>query len=300
MSMNGATSASPSRRRLLSVIIPAYNAADTLGEQLDMLNAQDYDGDWEIVVANNGSTDQTAEVVQNYQHSMPNLRLVHVPMRQNRSYARNMGVQEARGDAFLFCDADDVVTPGWVSALAKALEKHDVVIGPVETHTLSRLSPREPYYHPRSLKEPYLNFLPVALSCNCAISREAFEAVGGFSEEFPREQDVDLSWRLQLHGYSIHIAPAALVYYRHRGTPGAIWKQAVECGEAEVNLFRHFAAYGMPRPSVKEVLRRYKGLIRRVPRLWDAQPFARVVWLRQVGFCWGRLRGSLRYRTLYL
>jgi glycosyltransferase involved in cell wall biosynthesis len=297
---NRSKPASPPRRRLLSVIIPAYNAANTLGEQLDALKAQEYDGDWEIIVVDNGSIDNTAKVVQNYQHLMPHLRLVHAPSRQNRSYSRNIGVLEARGDAFLFCDADDMVSPGWVSALAEALEEHDVVIGPVEMHTLSQVACQQAHYHPISYKEPFLDFLPVAMGCNSAISRKAFQAVGGFSEDFVRQQDVDLSWRLQLRGYSIHVAPKALVYYRPRETLWEVWKQAIECGEAHVNLFRHFAAYGMTRSSWRSVLRRYKRLIKRVPHLRRADQSARIKWLREAGYRWGRIRASLRYRILYL
>ena len=298
MGMNGATPASPSRRRLLSVIIPAYNAANTLSEQLEALKAQDYNGDWEIVVVDNGSTDNTVEVVQDCQRLMPHLRLVHAPSKQNASYARNTGAQAARGDAFLFCDADDVVAPGWVLALAEALEKHDVVFGAVEMQTLNRDTRPNPYL--RNAKVPCLNFLPRVASCNFAVSREAFEAVGGFSQDFPRAQDVDISWRLQLRGYSIHDAPDAVVYYRDRTTLWAIWKQSVSNGQDYVNLYRHFAAYGMPRSSMRAALRKYARLIKKVPRLWGADRYTQVRWVRKTASSVGQLWGSLRYRTLYL
>lgn len=72
-----ATSKPKQHLAMLSVIIPAHNAANTLGEQLEALKAQEYDGNWEIVVVNNGSTDNTVKVIQDYQHLMPHLRLVH-------------------------------------------------------------------------------------------------------------------------------------------------------------------------------------------------------------------------------
>ena len=298
--MNQATPASAPGQRFLSVIIPAYNAAQTLGDQLDALKDQEYAGNWEIVVVNNGSTDNTVKMVQRYQQLMPRLRLIQAPAKQNRSYARNIAAREAKGDALLFCDADDIVAPGWIAALAEAIKKHDVVIGPIEVHVLNSDAPPQPFYFRLSLKEPYLNFLPVAMSSNCAISRRAFEAVGGFSEDFPRQQDVDLSWRLQLCGYDIHLAQEAVVYYRPRETLWEVWKQAVGSGEAHVNLFRHFATHGMPRPSTRDVIGRYIGLIKKMPRLWGDDPHVRVTWLRKAGVYWGRFRGSLRYRTLYL
>lgn len=207
-------------------------------------------------------------------------------------------MQEARGDAFLFCDADDVVAPGWVSALAEALEKHDLVVGAIEMQTLNQYTRPNPYT--RNAKVPCLNFLPRAAGGNFAVSREAFEAVGGFSQGFSRCEDVDISWRLQLRGYSLHDALAAVVYYRDRTTLWAIWKQGVSNGQAYVNLYRHFAAYGMPRSSMRAVLRKYARLIKKVPRLWGTDRYAQVRWVRQVGDSVGKLCGSLRYRTLYL
>ncbi len=60
----------------ISILIAAYNAADTLGEQLDSLRPQQYEGSWEVLVADNRSSDGAAERVRRYQQLMPNLRLI--------------------------------------------------------------------------------------------------------------------------------------------------------------------------------------------------------------------------------
>src|SRR5689334_1052511 len=151
----------PSYPRLISVIIPAYNAAITLGEQLAALKEQVYAGPWEVLVVNNRSTDGTVAVVTRYQVSMPHLRLVQAFDKQGRSYACNVGARAARGDALIFCDADDVAAPGWLAGLARAIETHEVVAGPVE---VDRLNPRAPW-RPTPCgggKQPALNFLPQA------------------------------------------------------------------------------------------------------------------------------------------
>ncbi len=288
-----------SRHQMVSVILPAYNAAHTLGEQLDALKNQAYDGDWEVIVVNNCSTDATVGVVEAYQRAMPQLRLVHAPERRNVSYARNLGVQSAHGDVFLFCDADDVVAPGWLAALAKALREHHLVAGVLGKLSLADQFPPDSSEIRDFSASPHLDFLPFAIGSNCGISRQAFEAVGGFSLEFPRNQDVDLSWRLQLRGYKIHTVPSAVVYCRPWKSFSVLWKKHVLMGEAEVNLYRRFAAHGMPRSSLRAALKRYKSLIKKGIRLRRAGLPSRRKWVSQVGHCWGRLRGSLRYRTLY-
>jgi glycosyltransferase involved in cell wall biosynthesis len=284
----------------LSVIIPAYNSASTLAEQLDALKNQMYDGDWEIIVVNNRSTDDTVSVVEEYRRMMPHLRLVHAPEWPSASYARNVGAQSARGDAFLFCDADDVVGPGWLAALAGALEEHDLVAGVLDAlGAPGQSSPRLSRIRDFSAS-PHLDFLPFAIGGNCAISREAFEAVGCFSLDFPRNQDVDLSWSLQLRGYSIHTVPTAVVYCRPWESFSVLWKKHISIGENEANLYRKYAAYGMPRSSTRAALGKYKSLIRRAFHLGRAGVHARRRWVGEAGRCWGRIRGSLRYRTLYL
>jgi glycosyltransferase involved in cell wall biosynthesis len=288
-----------SRYQLLSVIIPAYNAASTLGQQLEALKAQTYQGDWEIIVVDNGSTDDTVELVRRYQAQLPHLHLVHAPEKQGASYARNVGARAARGGAFLFCDADDRANPGWVAALAEALEKHDWVTGAIEVQTLNPNPPQQQYSR-KGAGQIYLNFLPFAVSCNFAISRQAFEAAEGFSEAFPRSQDVDFSWRLQLRGYTIHDAPEAVMHYRYRRTLRSIWQQVASVGTAEVNLYRHYASQGMPRSSWGEVWQRYQGVLKGTPRVWWMKPRKQEKWVRLAARSWGRLRGSLRYRTLYL
>jgi glycosyltransferase involved in cell wall biosynthesis len=287
------------RYQVLSVLIPAYNAASTLGQQLEALKAQTYQGDWEILVVDNGSTDQTAEIVRTYQAFLPHLRLIHAPDKQSTSYARNVGAKAARGGAFLFCDADDMANPEWVANLAKALETYDWVTGAIEVQTLNPNPPPQQYSR-KGAQDLYLNYLPFAVSCNFAISRQLFEAVGGFSEEFPRSQDVDFSWRLQLQGYKLHHAPEAVMHYRYRDKLRLIWKQAVSIGIAEVKLFRHYTMHGMPSSSMQEVWQRYKWLLKKAPLVWRLNSHKRERWVRLAARSWGRLIGSLRYRTLYL
>ncbi len=287
--------------QLLSIIIPAYNAAATLGDQLEALKAQVYKGQWEIVVVNNNSVDNTVKIVQSYQQEMPHLRLVDALAMRRRAYAYNVGAKAAQGDAFIFCDADDIVAPGWLAAMDRALEMYDVVVGGLEVETLNRNAPPRPAPN-TGADYKMMQFLPFGMTCNFAVSREAFEAVGGFVDDLTSGGDVDLSWRLQLHGYKIYDVPEAIVHYRYRQTFWALWKQFARFGYYQPLLYRRFKLYGMPRSPVRRVFRQYKRLLKKAVRILISgeEPDEKAKWVCHSATHLGRMCGSLRYRTLYL
>ena len=287
--------------RGLSVIMPAYNAAQTIAEQLDALASQDYAGEWELLVVDNRSTDDTAAIVQRYaqQSRLPRLRLVRAAERQGRAYACNVGARTAAGSALIFCDADDVADTGWLSALAQALQQHAFVAATIEVEALNAHLP----WHPRPpnwATQRNLGFLPFAGGALMAVSRPAFEALGGFDERAPFCEDIDLSWRLQLAGFVLQPVPGAIMHVRYRGSLDAIWRQTDRFAEAHVYLYQAFAAYGMPRSSRQDVWRSYVSLAKTATRLWGKDERARAQWIRQAATAWGHMKGSLRYFTLFL
>jgi len=97
----------------ISVIIPCYNEEKNIATQLDALAAQDWPGEWEIILSDNGSTDGTLEIVKKYQSSkLPNLIIVDSSACRGSPFAVNTGVKIAKGDSLLLCDADDEVGEG--------------------------------------------------------------------------------------------------------------------------------------------------------------------------------------------
>ncbi len=284
---------------MISIIIPVRNGETTLGEQLEALAAQEYAGEWEIVIANNNSTDQTVTLVAWYQQHMPHLRLVDASAVRGVSYARNAGAAKARGDAFIFCDADDIVAPGWLAAMGAGLREHDFVAGVMQTaHLNKEMRWRRP--PPPGGDRPVLGFLPYAQGGNCGISRHVFEAVGGFSNHFLQGQDIDFSWRVQLLGYHLHVIPKAIIYYRYRDSLPQTWRQLVAYSRVHVQLYHHYADHGMPRSSRREVMRRYRRMLRQSLGLYRQPPEAKMNWLYMAALSWGRLAGSMRYQRLYL
>jgi cellulose synthase/poly-beta-1,6-N-acetylglucosamine synthase-like glycosyltransferase len=92
-----------SRPSSVSVIVPASNAAATLAEQLEALAAQRYDGDWELVIVDNGSTDGTADLARRYRQRFKAFTLVDGGSRRGHSAPRNAGASAARGELLAYC-----------------------------------------------------------------------------------------------------------------------------------------------------------------------------------------------------
>ena len=113
----------------ISIVIPAFNAEKTIDAQLEALSRQSWSGGWEVIVADNGSTDDTAEHVAHWEARLPGFRVVDASARRGAGHARNVGARAARGDYLLFVDADDVVQPGWLASMAEAAGRHPLIAG---------------------------------------------------------------------------------------------------------------------------------------------------------------------------
>jgi glycosyltransferase involved in cell wall biosynthesis len=289
--------------KLVSVVVPVRDAAGTLGEQLRALAAQDYAGDWELVVVDNGSTDGSAQVARRELARLPHARLLHEAANgrgNGAALARNAGAAAARGDLLAFCDADDVVSPGWLRALVAAAPRGDVVAGRLEDETLNppvvRAWQDTPSFERR---DPLRSFLPSASTSNCAVWRDVFAAVGGFEPRHHAAEDKDFAWRAQLAGHRVERAPDAVVAYRYRDGLRATARQHFDYGRASPRLFRRFAAAGMGRSSVVDALRGWAWTVLTLPALaWSRRHRGR--WVRRTAWRTGHVVGSLRHRRVFL
>jgi glycosyltransferase involved in cell wall biosynthesis len=285
----------------LSVIIPCYNAAHTIADQLNALVSQQCPEPWEILVVNNRSTDSTVEVVEGYRQRLPNLRIIEAAERQGQSYALNIGVRAASGEHLLFCDADDVVGEGWVAAMGEALLKYDFVSGPFEIEKLNQSSLQMNRVNPQpdGIQE-YTNppYLPHTGGGNMGVKRSVFEAVGGFDESMAGLFDTDFCWRVQLAGTELHAVPNAILHVRYRDTPYSIFKQAKLYGEYNVFLYKRYRPQGMPELSWRKGVRAWIDLFLSLPNLRDKEERPWMLWA--LGWRLGRLYGCLKYRVLAL
>ena len=283
----------------VSVVIPAYNAAATLGEQLAALTAQAWSGAWEIVVVDNGSTDSTRELVDRESRTCPRLRLVSATERTGPSYARNVGARHARGRSLAFCDADDVVAPGWLAAIGEALAANEFVGGPVE---LRELNPQWLWESRGSAGTDaatwFENQFPFASSCNVGFNRARFLEQRGFDESLQVGEDIELSMRLHLQGVRLLFVADAIVHYRYRPTLRSTFERAIAYGAAHPTIAELWRARSGQRVPRSKGFRNWLWLVRHLDLLGTQSGRGRWLWV--AGKRLGALRGSLTVRRLYL
>jgi glycosyltransferase involved in cell wall biosynthesis len=283
---------------LVSVIVPARNAARTLTQQLDAIGEQDYPGSFELIVAVNDCRDGTAELAESWVRRRGFGRIIDARPGRGPGYTRNRGAAVAGGDLLAFCDADDVVSPAWLGALAAEAERADVVTGPHGTELLNEASIRSCQSVPAPGRS-FLGFLPMASTSNCAVWKEVFEDLGGFEEHTHSGEDVSFSWRAQLRGFDLSVADRALVHKRFRPNRLAIAPQYFRHGVGDAWLYSRFRSSGMPRRSGREALHEWGAIARGLPAEAGAPGRSGRV-LQRAALACGRITGSLRYRVLFL
>jgi GT2 family glycosyltransferase len=274
-------SAEPVHNPVISVIVPVRNGLPWLEEQLAALTAQDCPEAWEVIVADNGSTDRSMNVVQEFADRGHRVRSLDASAVRGPAAARNAGVRGAAGELLAFCDADDVVQAGWLAACVKALHDADVAGGVFDSWTLNgREAPSPPAFAvPPAMRQ--FGFLEAGLSSNLAVRRQAFDEVGGFSEDLTVGEDTDLCWRMQLCGYRFSVASEAVVARRDRSGFGQVLNRFVAYGRCGPVLYRRYRDSGAKR-EVAVAAKSWLWIVVSVP--WLARRDLRIKWAEIAGW----------------
>ncbi len=201
----------------VSVILPARNAATSLGETLDSLLAQT-SPDWEAIVVDDGSTDETVAVAASYVRRDGRIRLAH-RQQGGEGAARNVGVELAAAEWLLFLDADD-----WLAESCLERLTHAIAADPSADAIYSRwtrVTPAGELLEETYTPDPASMFPTLARFCafaihSCVVRRRLVVEVGGFDASLRTCADWDLWQRVARMGARFARIPDVLAYYRLR------------------------------------------------------------------------------------
>lgn len=202
---------SPGPMVMITTIIPARNAGNTIAALLQDVNAQRYPKELtEVLVVDDGSEDATARTVQGMMRTWPQLRLIALSGAQGKKAAIAKGVEQARGELILLTDADARLDRDRLPALMRlwANTRADLILMPVHTQgegVLGGLQEDEQAALTGAAAGSGLTGTPIlANGANMAFTRSAFAAVGGYDgDRFASGDDMFLLRRMRRAGKNV-------------------------------------------------------------------------------------------------
>jgi len=231
----------------VSVVVGIRNEERFIVECIESLLKLDYPKEFfEIIIVDGMSTDKTRDLVQKYP-----VRLL-LNERKNVAAARNLGVDNSKGDLVAFTDGDCKVDPQWLKVLVREMQNApddvacvggpnlifdtDPVFGRVVGYAQETfLGSGGSAQSKNSTKKHYVSSLP---NCNAMYKKYAIQEVGGFDEKFVVGQDGDLNYRIGKRGYKFLYIPEAQVLHHRRGTLKSFSVRMFKYGMWMAELFK--------------------------------------------------------------
>jgi glycosyltransferase involved in cell wall biosynthesis len=245
---------------LISVVIPVLNGGRTIADCLASVVCNDYPVHRrEILVVDNGSTDDTAQIIERF--PVRYLRAV----KRGAARARNAGIEASSGEIVAFVDVDCVASTAWLREVANGFA--DTTVGGVAGEILpfppstaaERHAARIRHLSPeRYLRRPVF---PFAVTANLAFRRKVFDTVGLMDPRSPRGgESTDFCTRFfRSTGLELRFAPRAVVFHRHRSNTRELLRQHWSYGRGHAFLYikyRDEVPWGWP-----QTVRVYRDLL---------------------------------------
>jgi cellulose synthase/poly-beta-1,6-N-acetylglucosamine synthase-like glycosyltransferase len=222
----------------VSVVVPARDAGQTIGECLCSLLRQSLPRErYEVIVVDDGSSDDTRQAVQRYEVTLLDQR------HEGAAAARNRGVAAARGEIVLFTDADCVPDGDWIEEMLRPFEDPEVVgVKGVYRTRQGGILPRfvQCEYEERYEKMARLKQIDFVDTYSAGYRRGILLSAGGFDTAYPDAsvEDQELSFRLAERGYRMVFNPRAIVYHRHPETLRAYFRRKFNIGYWKLRVLR--------------------------------------------------------------
>jgi glycosyltransferase involved in cell wall biosynthesis len=220
----------------VSVVVCAYNAERTMEQCLASLEVLNYP-DYEVIVVNDGSTDNTLAISERF----PYCKIISQP-NKGLSVARNVGAEAATGEIVAYTDSDCVADPDWLTYLVGKMQFNGLAAcgGPNFPPPEDDMIPAAVAVSPGGPTHVLVSddVAEHIAGCNMAFRRDILLQLGGFDPLYRAAgDDVDICWRFQDAGYTIGFSPAAVVWHFRRNTVKAYLGQQKGYGKAEALVY---------------------------------------------------------------
>lgn len=237
----------------VSIMVPCFNEAANVDETIGHLLKTRYDN-FEILLINDGSSDNTAELIDAWAVKNKKIRALH-QINQGKATALNHGLNYAKGEVLICIDGDAVLDYDAVSYMVKALNRADkigVVTGNPRVRNRSTIIGELQVTEFSSIvgllkraQSLYGTIFTISGVVGC-FRKTALQEVGGWSTDMITE-DIDISWKLQMAGYDIAFEPNALCWVLMPETIRGLFKQRLRWAQGGAEVFlkysKHAAKY---------------------------------------------------------
>lgn len=281
----------------VSVVIPVYNDPDGLEVTLESLLDQTASG-YEVIIADNGSTDDTPNVIQQYVSANTHVKTVTEDDVQSSYAARNAGIKAAKGEIIAFIDADMWVKSDYIKRIKQVMQESDYPYVGCDVEVVTDDSKVGRYNAISGFPvERYLTERQFAPTCCLVVDQTLFETVGLFDDRLVSNGDREFGNRVVNAGYDLCYEPRITVYHPARDTVQSMISKKVRIGRGSrqlrkyhPDLFNDWPLYDPrhvlpPNPIVFRNTFSGKGRNLQEYALWYA-----LAWLLKFAGFWGKIK----------
>lgn len=244
----------------VSVIVPVYNSGEDITRTINALVCQDYDKSrYEIIIVDNGSTDNTPKVIKDYCEKYPSFVKLFFQNEIQSSYAaRNTGIKHANGDIFAFVDADMWMDKSWLCLVVNKMRSMNVdymgcrvdIQDIRNTNNLAAL-----YNRLRGFAvDQDIALYHFAPTCCLVTKASLFKKVGVFDDSVISSGDWEFGNRVFQQGIKLHYAPDIWLYHPARNTLQSLKKKYIRIGKGEYQMFQRYST--LPTYKQRSLFRR--------------------------------------------
>lgn len=218
---------------MISILIPCHNEGEQIEETISALTATNYPGPWEVIAINDGSSDNTAEILNALTTKHSFLRVVHLAENKGKALALRTGSLLAKGKYLICIDGDAILEPNAVSRLSARLQMRPLVGGVTgnprirnRTSLLGKLQVGEFTTIIGLIKRTQMSYGRIFTMAGvvAAFRKKALFDVNYWSPEMITD-DIDVSWKLQKNGWFVLYEPAAVCWILMPESLKGLWRQ---------------------------------------------------------------------------